>query len=90
MEDQFYCLHLWDYGVPPFISKSKAYYETQFDIQNFVAALEDDHKTRKDFSETIAAFHEFQSGNLSVTHNVAYQNISFLQPVEILGMRSLH
>lgn len=89
MEDQFYCLQLLDYGVPPFVSRSKAYYGTLFDIQNFIAALEDDDKSRKDFSETIAAFHKFQSGNLSVTHNVAYQNIPFLHPVEILGTRSL-
>ena len=90
MEDQLYCLHLWDYGAPPFISKSKAYYGTLFDIQSFVAALEDDDKTRKIFSEMIAAFHEFQSGNRSVTHNVAYKNTPLLQPMEILGRRSLH
>lgn len=90
MEDQLYCLYLWDYGVPPFISKSKAYYGTLFHIQSFITALEDDDKTRKDFSEMIAAFHEFKSGDLLVTHNVAYQNIPLLQPVEILGRRSLH
>ena len=83
MEQQYFCLRLWDYSAPSFVSKSKAFYGTLADIRTFIGALEADKKTKEDFQETITAFHEFEAGNHFVTHNVAYQDFLLLKPVKI-------
>lgn len=83
MEKQYFCLILWDYSAPSFVSKSKAFYGTLADIRAFIGALESDKKTKEDFQETITAFHEFEAGNHTVTHNVAYRDFPLLEPVKI-------
>ena len=85
MDEQYYCLRLWDYGVLAYISMSKIYYGTLEDMEAFIEDLEHDEKTRRRLQETIAAFREFEAGNHAVTHNVAYQDFPILEPVENLG-----
>lgn len=83
MEKQYFCLRLWDYSTPSFVSKSKAFFGTLADIRTFISALEADEKTQIDFKETITAFHEFEAGNHTVTHNIAYHEFPLVEPVKI-------
>lgn len=81
MDEQYYCLRLWDYSVPAYVSRSKVYYGTLEDMKAFIEALDADEETREDFRETIAAFRAFEAGNHTVPHNVAYQVFPLLEPV---------
>lgn len=85
MNQQYYCLRLWDYSTPSHVSKSKAYFGTLDDIRSLMEALERDERHRVDHAETIAAFRKYEAGNHAVTHNVAYQELLLLEPVEVIG-----
>ncbi len=85
MDDQYYCLNLDDYSAASFTSFGKAYYGTLAQIKAFIDGLDADEKLSKSHAELIAAFREYELGNHSVTHTVAFQKIPLLQPVKLYG-----
>lgn len=89
MDEQYYCLHLDDYSAPAFTSFGKAYYGTMADMRSFINALDSDPERSKTYEKLIGAFREYEAGNTSVKHNVAYQEIPLLEPVTLLGKAAL-
>ena len=89
MDEQFYCLHLDDYSAAAFTSFGKAYYGTMADIKAFIGTLGDDPGRSENYAKLIGAFREYEAGNTEVKHNVAYQEIPLLEPVNLLGKAML-
>ena len=74
-----------DYSAASFTSFGKAYYGTLEQIAGFINSIENDADLDGRFTELIAAFRQYCSGDLSVTHNVAYQKVPLLEPVKLVG-----
>ena len=74
-----------DYSAASFTSFGKAYYGTLEQIAGFINSIENDADLEGRFTELIAAFRQYCSGDLSVTHNVAYQKVPLLEPVKLVG-----
>lgn len=89
MNEQYYCLHLDDYSAAAFTGFCKAYYGTIAEIKAFIDALNSHEEYHKRFADLIHSFQEYQAGNLEVKHNVAYQEVPFLEPVKLLGTATL-
>ena len=90
MNKQYYRLRLDDYAAPSFASWGKSYYGTLDDIRGFVDALDCGSKDHgMSIAELIAAFREYESGNHSVSHHVAYKEVPLLEPVEVFGEISI-
>lgn len=89
MDEQFYSLHLDDYSAAAFTSFGKAYYGTVSEIKAFIDAMDKDPERSETYAELIGAFREYEAGNIVVKHNVAYQEIPLLEPVNLLGMATL-
>lgn len=85
MDEGYYCLNLDDYSAASCTSFGKAYYGTIYEIQAFIDALEADERARKNHAKLISAFREYQAGNTTVRHVVAYQEIPLLERVTLLG-----
>ena len=85
MDNTLYRLMLDDYSAASFTSFGKAYYGTLEQIAGFINSIENDADLDGRFTELIAAFRQYCSGDLSVTHNVAYQKVPLLEPVKLVG-----
>lgn len=85
MNKHYYILRLDDYATPSFASRTKPYFGTLDDIRGLINALKASEKHRDYHAEMIAAFREYEAGNHKVTHNVAYQDVPLLEPVEVIG-----
>ena len=85
MDNTLYRLMLDDYSAASFTSFGKAYYGTLEQITGFIDSLETDEELEGRYTELIAAFRRFCSGDQSVTHNVAYQKVPLLEPVKLIG-----
>lgn len=85
MDEQYYCLMLDDYSAPSCTSFGKAYYGTLSQIKSFIESLEANEKQRESHASLIEAFHEYEAGNTSVTHHVAYQKVPLLEPLKLIG-----
>ena len=85
MDNTLYRLMLDDYSAASFTSFGKAYYGTLEQISGFIDSLETDEELEGRYTELIAAFRRFCSGDQSVTHNVAYQKVPLLEPVKLIG-----
>jgi len=74
---KYYALTLDNYATPGFISCKKHYFGTLDDVATFVENLkqEDNH------TSVVEAFEKYKSGDVNVTHNVAYNPCPFLTPV---------
>lgn len=79
-KEQYYSINLWDYALPSFISSSTKYFGTLEDIKAYI----DELKELSQGEDIIAAFDEYMNGNHNVQISVAYSNMPFLQPVEML------
>lgn len=80
---QFYCLTLDDYATPSFCSFEKYYFGSIPMIESLVNIIEADKRWVDNHSQFIQAFKEYCNGNTGVTHNVAYKEMSLLEPVSV-------
>lgn len=81
--EQYYRLTLDDYATPSFVSFTKDYFGTLSDIESFICAMKDgkhDH-TYKQLSSALDAY---KNGENNVAHTVAYNEVPFLVPVNLL------
>ena len=81
--EQYYRLTLDDYATPSFVSFTKDYFGTLSDIENFICALKDD-KHAQTYKQLSSALSAYKNGEKNVTHTVAYNEVSFLVPVNLL------
>ncbi|MBE6701181.1 MAG: hypothetical protein E7582_04760 [Ruminococcaceae bacterium] len=81
MSDKYYILNLYDPATPGFCSFSKLYIGTQAEILKAIKNLEVD----SDSNNTAKAVKEYFNGNTAATHNVAYQEVPVLTPIEIIA-----
>ena len=82
----FYRLLLDDYSAASFTSFSKNYYGTLTQLEDFFNYLKSDKKTAD--RDVVKAYERYLAGEKDVTHNVAYRQVPFLTPVEVLGEKS--
>ena len=82
---QYLQLLLDDYAAPSFCSFSKTYFATPEQLADFFAVIRADDNLTRDFGKVLAAYDRYIAGETSIQHNVAYQQVPFLTPVELLG-----
>ena len=82
-DEQYYRLTLDDYATPSFVSFTKDYFGTLSDIENFISALNDDEDDQT-YKQLSAALNMYKNGENDVTHTVAYNEVPFLVPVNLL------
>lgn len=78
--DLLYAFYLDDPAAPSFCSFSKLYIGQKADLLKVAERLE----ASDCYPETASAIRDYFSGNLSVSHNIAYQNIPVLQPAKLI------
>lgn len=76
--DMFYAFYLDDPATPAFCSFSKLYIGQKADLLKVADRLE----ASNCYPQTVSAVRDYFSGNLSASHNIAYQTIPVLQPVK--------
>lgn len=81
-----YVLKLWEPAAPAFCSFSKVYVG---DKQNLLRAAEVLAEESSD-NPTARALREYFAGNRSAKHNIAYQKIPILTPVQVLASSNIH
>ena len=86
--EAFYCLVLDDYAAPSLCSFGKNYFGSLELIEHLIYSIEVDKGYADDYKQLIDAFKEYMAGNISVTHNVAYIDVLFLEPVTIYARES--
>ncbi|WP_458407297.1 hypothetical protein [Anaerotignum sp.] len=89
MGQQYYRLCLDDYSLPGFVSGDKHYFGTLEMIGAFITTLKDNERWVNSFRELIAAYEKYMSGNEEINYSVAYQEVPFLVPAELLGDMTL-
>jgi hypothetical protein len=72
-----YAFYLDDPAAPSFCSFSKLYFGQKADLLKVAERLE----ATDCYPGTVSAIRDYFSGNLSASHNIAYQTIPVLQPV---------
>ena len=82
-DESFYCLVLADYAAPSFCSFGKKYFGSLELIEHLIHSIKVDRRYADDYKQLINTFEEYMAGNISVTHNVAYNAVLFLEPVTI-------
>lgn len=80
MKTKHYCICLDDPALPGICSGEKKYIGTETDLRVVLARMEE----RDVYPETIAACNEYFSGNTKATHNIAYNDIPILKPVQVI------
>lgn len=84
--EQYFCLELYDYANPAFVTCSKPYFGTIRQIADFVSVLEQSEKNKKQFARLREAFYAYQAGNHQVTYAIDYlEEHPFLESVQVLG-----
>lgn len=78
--DMLYAFYLDDPASPSFCSFSKLYIGQKADLLNVAERLE----AVNCYPQTVSAVRDYFSGNLSASHNIAYQTIPVLQPVKLI------
>lgn len=81
--EQYYRLTLDDYATPSFVSFTKDYFGTLSDIESFICALKDD-KDEQIYKQLSSALAAYKNGENNVVHTVAYDEVPFLVPVNLL------
>lgn len=89
MKEQLYAIYFTDSAVPSFCSFPRMYVGTLRDIGEVMERLKTN--SRSDYPMTLKAWEAYQSGDHSVTHNIAFGEFPLLQPVTLIrsGMISL-
>ena len=82
-DEQYYRLTLDDYATPSFVSFTKDYFGTLSDIESFICALKDD-KHAQTYKQLSSALDAYKNGENNVAHTVAYNEVPFLVPVNLL------
>ena len=84
-KESYYKLTIEDFSAPSFTSCSKSYYGMLNDISGLLETLSKDDKWKNSFLETQEAFKAFMNGDTEVHHNILYENLKFLEPVNLIG-----
>lgn len=79
--DMFYAFYLDEPATPSFCSFSKLYIGQKADLLKVADRLE----ASNCYPQTANAVRDYFSGNLSASHNIAYQTIPVLQPVNLIS-----
>lgn len=77
-DQQYYRILLDDYSAASFTSFDKAYFGTMSDLEGWIKAIEVEKCFAERFSSLTKTFRAYQSGQHNITHNVAYQEVRFL------------
>ena len=85
MEKPYYMLYLDEPAKPSFCSFAKQYFGTLDNIATVMNGME----ATGALIPTTNAWHEYLEGNQRVTHNIAYQNVPLLTPVECVLISEL-
>ena len=80
-DQQYYRILLDDYSAASFTSFDKAYFGTMSDLEGWIKAIEVEKCFAERFSSLTKTFRAYQSGQHNITHNVAYQEVRFLDTV---------
>lgn len=80
MSEQYYVMELDEPAEASFCSFSKPFFGTLNEIETVIQVMEKDGS----YEGTVAAWKDYQAGNRSTTHNVAYSERQFLRPVELI------
>lgn len=83
-DQQYYRILLDDYSAASFTSFDKAYFGTMSDLEGWIKAIEVEKCFAERFSSLTKTFRAYQSGQHNITHNVAYQEVRFLDKVTLL------
>lgn len=90
-DQQYYRILLDDYSAASFTSFDKAYFGTMSDLEGWIKAIEVEKCFAERFSSLTKTFRAYQSGQHNITHNVAYQEVRFLDMLPTITMvRPLH
>ena len=87
-DQQYYRILLDDYSAASFTSFDKAYFGTMSDLEGGIKAIEVEKCFAERFSSLTKTFRAYQSGQHNITHNVAYQEVRFLDKVTLLYRES--
>lgn len=87
-DQQYYRILLDDYSAASFTSFDKAYFGTMSDLEGWIKAIEVEKCFAERFSSLTKTFRAYQSGQHNITHNVAYQEVRFLDKVTLLYRES--
>ena len=87
-DQQYYRILLEDYSAASFTSFDKAYFGTMSDLEGWIKAIEVEKCFAERFSSLTKTFRAYQSGQHNITHNVAYQEVRFLDKVTLLYRES--
>ena len=87
-DQQYYRILLDDYSAASFTSFDKAYFGTMSDLEGWIKAIEVEKYFAERFSSLTKTFRAYQSGQHNITHNVAYQEVRFLDKVTLLYRES--
>ena len=82
-DQQYYRFTLDDYAAPAFVSADKDYFGTLSDIENFIGALKDDNHSQI-YKQLSSALETYKNGEHNAAHTVAYNEVPFLVPVNLL------
>ena len=86
-DQQYYRILLDDYSAASFTSFDKAYFGTMSDWK-VDKGIEVEKCFAERFSSLTKTFRAYQSGQHNITHNVAYQEVRFLDKVTLLYRES--
>ena len=81
MTEPYYAFYMDDPASPSFCSCSKIYIGTKVDMLRVAENL---RTCGIYYEDTVAGIHAYFDGKTDVTHNIAYQDIPVLEPVEVL------
>lgn len=88
--DKYYQLVLDDYSKPSFTSFPKQYYGTLSQIDELFTAMKRNSRVSEKYHQILSTYDRYLNGETDITHNVAYEEIPFLTPVErIFGIKQL-
>lgn len=88
-DQQYYRILLDDYSAASFTSFDKAYFGTMSDLEGWIKAIEVEKCFAERFSSLTKTFRAYQSGQHNITHNVAYQEVRFLDKVTCSTERAI-
>lgn len=83
-EKQYYRLILDDYSAASFTSFNKHYFGTWEEIEALLNELDENNHSEDSHKSLLTAFRAYEAGQTDVTHNVAFQEVPFLVPAQLL------
>ncbi len=81
---RYYRLLLDDFSAASFTSFNKGYYGTLDQINGLFEYMRSNKEIADRFAGIINTYDKYCSGDKTITHNVAYQEVPFLVPAKIL------